>query len=61
MGKDQRQTITIMSIRLRTRLRPDRRGSGAHGGNGRDPAVDQEVCPDDVRKIIRKNSCRASN
>src|SRR5215470_10522500 len=27
--------------------------SGAHGRNGRDPAVDQEVCPDDVRRIVR--------
>src|SRR5258708_10969554 len=30
------------------------RGSGAHGRNGRDPAVDQEVCPDDVRRIVRR-------
>src|SRR5215472_6052337 len=30
------------------------RGSGAHRGNGRDPAVDQEVCPDDVRRIVRR-------
>src|SRR5260221_12409349 len=30
------------------------RGSGAHGGNGRDPAVDQEACPDDVRRIVRR-------
>src|SRR4029077_9759066 len=30
------------------------RGSGAHGRNGRDPAVDQEVCPNDVRRIIRR-------
>src|SRR6266853_6360451 len=29
-------------------------GSGAHGRNGRDPAVDQEVCPDDVRRIVRR-------
>src|SRR5262249_28988938 len=28
--------------------------SGAHGRNGRDPAVDQEVCPDDVRRIVRR-------
>src|SRR5882672_7982315 len=26
----------------------------AHGRNGRDPAVDQEVCPDDVRGIVRR-------
>src|SRR5262249_39551254 len=31
-----------------------RLGSGAHGRNGRDPAVDQEVCPDDVRRIVRR-------
>src|SRR6266849_4728430 len=30
------------------------RRSGAHGRNGRDPAVDQEVCPDDVRRIVRR-------
>jgi len=30
------------------------RGSGAHGRNGRDPAVDQEVRPDDVRRIVRR-------
>src|SRR6266705_295459 len=30
------------------------RGSGAHGRNGRDPAVDQEVCADDVRRIVRR-------
>src|SRR5262245_14052023 len=30
------------------------RGSGAHGRNGRGPAVDQEVCPDDVRRIVRR-------
>src|SRR5882757_7035547 len=30
------------------------RGSGAHGRNGRDPAVDQEVCPDYVRRIVRR-------
>src|SRR5713226_5269721 len=30
------------------------RGSGAHGRNGRDPAVDQEVCPDDIRRIVRR-------
>src|SRR6266481_4307184 len=29
-------------------------GSGADGRNGRDPAVDQEVCPDDVRRIVRR-------
>src|SRR5258708_40072893 len=28
--------------------------SGAHARNGRDPAVDQEVCPDDVRRIVRR-------
>src|SRR5437667_3219832 len=28
--------------------------SGAHGRNGRDPAVDQEVCADDVRRIVRR-------
>src|SRR5262245_808927 len=30
------------------------RDSGAHARNGRDPAVDQEVCPDDVRRIVRR-------
>src|ERR1700731_693085 len=30
------------------------RGSGAHARNGRDPAVDQEVCPDDVRRVVRR-------
>src|SRR5215471_16977905 len=30
------------------------RGSSAHSRNGRDPAVDQEVCPDDVRRIVRR-------
>src|SRR5882672_3502588 len=30
------------------------RGSGAHGRNSRDAAVDQEVCPDDVRRIVRR-------
>src|SRR5215831_15334488 len=30
------------------------RGSGAHTRNGRDPTVDQEVCPDDVRRIVRR-------
>src|SRR6516165_8096147 len=30
------------------------RGSGAHPRNGRDPTVDQEVCPDDVRRIVRR-------
>src|SRR6267154_2231043 len=28
--------------------------SGAHDRNGRDPAVDQEVCPDNVRRIVRR-------
>src|SRR5262249_23672883 len=30
------------------------RSSGAHGRNGRDPAVDQEVCPDDIRRFVRR-------
>src|SRR5499427_2363776 len=30
------------------------RGSGAHARNGRDPTVDQEVRPDDVRRIVRR-------
>src|SRR5712672_3477680 len=30
------------------------RDSGAHARNGRDPAVDQEVCPDDIRRIVRR-------
>src|SRR6267154_4622192 len=43
-------------VRLTTRRGLDSlpRGSGAHGRNGRDPAVDQEVCPDDVRRIVRR-------
>src|SRR3989454_7712698 len=43
-------------VRLTTRRGLDslQRGSGAHGRNGRDPAVDQEVCPDDVRRIVRR-------
>src|SRR5258705_12680399 len=42
-------------LRLTTRRDLDslQRGSGANGRNGRGPAVDQEVCPDDVRRIIR--------
>src|SRR6267143_5282256 len=36
------------------RLDSRQRRSGAHGRNGRDPAVDQEVCPDDVRRIVRR-------
>src|SRR5258708_3230667 len=30
------------------------RGLGAHGRNGPDTAVDREVCPDDVRRIVRR-------
>src|SRR6516162_3945083 len=43
-------------LRLTTRRGLDslQRSSGAHGRNGRDPAVDQEVCPDDVRRIVRR-------
>src|SRR5205823_8042500 len=33
---------------------PLRSDSGANGRNGRGPAVDQEVCPDDVRRIVRR-------
>src|SRR5258706_10632432 len=42
-------------LRLTTRGGLDslQRHSGAHARNGRDPAVDQEVCPDDVRRIVR--------
>src|SRR5216684_1519091 len=45
-----------LGVRLTTRRGLDslQRGSGAHGRNGRDPAVDQEVCPDDVRRIVRR-------
>src|SRR5437870_12233423 len=45
-----------LGVRLTTRrgLDSPQRGSGAHGRNGRDPAVDQEVCPDDVRRIVRR-------
>src|SRR2546426_6715857 len=43
-------------VRLTTRRGLDslQRGSGAHGRNGRDPAVDQEVCPDDVHRVVRR-------
>src|SRR6266478_3799987 len=43
-------------LRLTTRRGLDslQRSSSAHGRNGRDPAVDQEVCPDDVRRIVRR-------
>src|SRR5882672_8815967 len=42
-------------LRLTTRHGLDslQRGSGAHGRNGRDPAVDKEICPDDVCGIVR--------
>src|SRR5438132_11699341 len=42
--------------RLTTRRGLDslQRGSGTNGQNGRDPAVDQEVCPDDVHRIARR-------
>src|SRR5262249_18289069 len=42
--------------RLTTRRGLDslQRGSGANGRNGRDPAVDQEVCPDDIRRFVRR-------
>src|SRR5437763_16848362 len=45
-----------LGVRLTTRRGLDslQRGSGAHGPNGRDPAVDQEICPDDVRRIVRR-------
>src|SRR5215472_1921706 len=38
----------------RNALNSLKRDSGAHAGNGRDPAVDQEVCPDNVRRIVRR-------
>src|SRR5437773_3640203 len=43
-------------VRLTTRRGLDslQRGSGAHRRNGRNPAVDQEVCPDNVRRIVRR-------
>src|SRR5258706_4684346 len=43
-------------LRLTTRRELDslQRGSGTHGRNGRGPAVDQEVCPDDVCRIVRR-------
>ena len=43
-------------IRLTTRRGLDslQRSSSANGRNGRGPAVDQEVCPDDVRRIVRR-------
>src|SRR5215831_14390617 len=43
-------------LRLTTRRGLDslQRGLGAHGRNGRGPTVDQEVCPDDVRRIVRR-------
>src|SRR2546422_9545014 len=50
------ETAAPFGARLTTRrgLASLQRGSGAHGRNGRDPAVDQEVCPDDVRRIVRR-------
>src|SRR6516164_4832619 len=43
-------------VRLTTRRDLDslQRRSSAHGRNGRGPAVDQGVCPDDVRGIVRR-------
>src|SRR6516225_5239628 len=51
-----------LSNALRRTLTPNRYGTRlvvlrerlSHGRNGRDPAVDQEVCPDDVRRIVRR-------
>src|SRR5437879_11470626 len=45
-----------LGVRLTTRNGLDslQRGSSAYGRNGRDPAVDQEVCPDNVRRIVRR-------
>ena len=40
--------------RKQERPRSLQRSSSAHGRNGRDPAVDQEVCSDDVRGIVRR-------
>src|SRR5258705_10609658 len=34
------------------------RGSDPNGGNGRDPAVDQEVCPDHVRRLVRNPAAK---
>jgi len=47
--------LDFWQIDKRKRLM-DSRGhySRPHGRNGRDPAVDQEVCPDDVRRIVRR-------
>src|SRR6516164_3187202 len=50
------ENTALFGVRLTTRRGLDslQRGSGAHGRNGRGPAVDQEVCPDDVRRIVRR-------
>src|SRR5262245_15097003 len=51
--------LAILGSRCFPRRAPEgfdslQRGSGTDGRNGRDPAVDQEVCPDDVRRIVRR-------
>src|SRR5262245_42818343 len=40
--------------REKERLDTLQRGSSAYARNSRDPAVDQEVCPDDVGRIVRR-------
>jgi hypothetical protein len=44
----------IRESRLSSGLDSLQPGSRANGRNGRGPAVDQEVCPDDVRRIVRR-------
>src|SRR5215510_1790357 len=43
-----------LTERERNGLDSLQRGLSAHPRNGRDPAVDQKVCPDDVRRIVRR-------
>src|SRR6266446_6674998 len=46
--------VFIFSFPFVLNLHSLQRDSGAHSRNGCDPAVDQEVCPDDVRRIVRR-------
>ena len=56
--RDKRELNRDMELEVgngnRNGLDSLQRVSSAHGRNGRDPAVDQEVCPDDVRRIVRR-------
>src|SRR5262249_93040 len=54
VAPQQDEADTPRRLTTRRGLASLQRGSGAHGRNGRGPAVDQEVCPDDVRRIVRR-------